>query len=258
MKSKFVVVALVISLPLSAAWSAPNKAASKSQSATAKANKAKADKAKAQQFERDRIEAARVAAEKAEAARLEAERIETEKAKTATAIMVAGTKVWLPHGTKVRLEIQEMIRGNKAQIGQEVHYLIKEAVTGTDGKILIAQGAKAIGRVTNRKGAKGFGKSSELEFNAESVTSVDGTQVPLIFQYKKDARNKGIIRATSIFNPFGKGGDAKVKKGTIFDAVTGIPTPQPVNGSQVSGANVVSTGKPRFTNGTSTETAPVK
>ncbi len=141
--------------------------------------------------------------------------------------MVDGKKVEVPQGTKVRLEIQEAINGNRAKLDQEVHYLVAEDVLGPNKEVVIKKGAPAIGKVTGGKAGRSFGRGGQLDFNAESATAVDGTQVPLIFQYTKHARNStGIMKVlTFSLNPFSKGGKAKVKKGYQYDAVIGVPAP---------------------------------
>lgn len=140
-------------------------------------------------------------------------------------VKVDGVEVALPVGTPVRLQVQQNLRGNKTTDGQKVDFKAYEDVLGPDGKILIAKGAPAVGQVTKRKGAKGFGKSSELTFIAESVTAVDGSQIPVTFSFTQDARNKGIIRINRVLNPFGKGGDAKVRINSICEAYIGTAPP---------------------------------
>lgn len=128
----------------------------------------------------------------------------------------------------MKLEIQEQLKGNKTKEGQVVHYKVSEDVLNPKKAVVIAKGAEAEGRVVYRKGAKGFGKSSELEISADWVRAVDGTKIPLVFRFKKQARNKGLNRINGFLNPFGKGGDAKIKKGTIFTAAAGVAPPEPV------------------------------
>lgn len=143
----------------------------------------------------------------------------------------------LADGTPVKLEIQEQLKGNKVELGQEVHYLVNEEVRDGTGRVLIAKGAPAVGTVLNCKKAKSFGKSSELTFSADWVQATDGSRIPLNFRFVKQARNKGLIRFNSFFNPFSKGGDAKVKKGTLFTALVGQASPDSDGASAASAPN---------------------
>lgn len=146
------------------------------------------------------------------------------KNQTPITVKVNGTDVQVPAGTIVHLELQEYMSGNKAKVGQDVHYLVAENVVGPNQQVVIQKGAPALGKVLSRAGAGGLtNKGSKLTFDAEWTTAVDGTYVPLIFT--KELKSKGGAAKTILFGN-GKGQNVKAKKGWVVDAVIGVATPE--------------------------------
>jgi hypothetical protein len=139
-------------------------------------------------------------------------------------VKVGDTSVSLPAGTRVVLELQEFMVSNRVKEGQVVHYLVAEDVVGTGGVVVIRKGAPAVGKVLEARAQKMMSKHGQLEFNAESATAVDGTQVPLIFRYTKVPRNSTGVMGVLGWSPFSKGGKAKIKKGYKYDAFVGALT----------------------------------
>lgn len=138
-------------------------------------------------------------------------------------VQVGDAAVVIPAGTKIKLEIKTYLSGNKAKEGQEVLYTVVEPLV-VDGQTVIAKDAPAVGKVTFRKGSGGMtNKGSKLSFNAETVTAVDGSQVPLNFQ--QVLKSKGGLAKTLLFG-FGKGKNVKVKPGKKFEVLIGVPPVQ--------------------------------
>lgn len=138
-------------------------------------------------------------------------------------LKINGKPVKVAAGTRVRLELQQYLSSKGSRDGDEVHYKVTSDVKNAAGVVVIRQGVIAIGQVTNRKGAKGFGRSGEFSFDARTVPAVDGSRIPLVFNYQQKARNSSGVMKILTFsaNPFMKGGKAKIKPGAIFDALIG-------------------------------------
>lgn len=133
------------------------------------------------------------------------------------------SRVELPSGTKLQLELADDISSNKAQIGQEVVYFVKEAVAAPDGKVLVQKGARATGKVTTAKGARSFGRKGKLEFTVEEVVAADGSKIPLRSSLSKSGKGRGgtmvaVTALVTVFGVFIKGKNVTVPKATVVEA----------------------------------------
>jgi len=131
-------------------------------------------------------------------------------------------KVILREGTPVRIRLSMSVSSEVAQVGDTVAGEAAEAVT-VDGKTIIAQGAKAWGRVTVAQRRGPLGRPGRIGFTFDYVQAVDGTNVPLRATAERVGQGKegwawglGLL----IFLPFLliKGGEIIVREGTIFTA----------------------------------------
>lgn len=152
------------------------------------------------------------------------------------AVTVNGSKAMLADGTHVKLQLTETLSSNKSRVGDKVHYVVDEDVTDSDKKVLISKGAPATGTVTLAKGRGGLGRSGKLEFTCESVTAVDGSQIPLRGEEAKNGKGgKGsMVAVTLLISPLGlfmKGHNITVKQGTV---VTAYVNPVPIVASAVA------------------------
>lgn len=175
-----------------------------------------------------------------------AEKPISSQATTASApqepIKVPAGKVLLPSGSKLSLELAEPLASNKAKVGDEVVYYVKEDILTADrSKVLIRKGAHAVGHVTKAKGAKSFGRKGKLEFTVEEVEAVDGTLIPLRSTLETSGKGRTTAVALTaafltVFGVFIKGKNVQVPQGTVFEAyidqdtavTPAVPLPQPV------------------------------
>lgn len=86
-------------------------------------------------------------------------------------------KVTLPAGTLIYLEANERVMSDEATVGKLIQFKVKMNVT-VDGKVVIATGAAAIGRIKSVSEAT-FNSPAEVTIELTSVQAVDGQQVPL-------------------------------------------------------------------------------
>lgn len=132
-------------------------------------------------------------------------------------------RVQLLEGTKIRVELAEELSSRRAHKGQEVRYYVKEAVLGPNKEVLIREGARASGVVTEAKSASRLGKKGKLEFTIESVEAVDGTRVPLRARQEAAGKDQtgtmaAVTLLVSVLGVFIKGKNVTIKQGTLIDA----------------------------------------
>ena len=130
-----------------------------------------------------------------------------------------GEPVKLAEKTPVKLKTLNKMNSGKAHVGEAVSYEVEEDIKDTSGRVLIAYGAKGLGKVTVSKRRGMLGKQGKLEFTVESVQAVDGTAVPLRASMEDSGRsNKGAVIASAllltVFAVFVHGKDVTIKEGT--------------------------------------------
>lgn len=86
-------------------------------------------------------------------------------------------KVDLPSGTLVVLASAEQLISDQATIGQMVKFIVKTNVT-MKGKVVIATGAMAVGRIKNVNSST-YNHPATINVEVTSVQAVDGQQVAL-------------------------------------------------------------------------------
>jgi hypothetical protein len=150
-------------------------------------------------------------------------------------VKAAVTAAVLKEGTLILLQTQEKMVSGQVAEGAPVRYKIARDVVGPGGKLLVAYGDFAEGRVTRSRRRGMFGKAGQLEFTVDSATAVDGTRVPLRSSQQMAGKdNKGTVIATalllSVFTVFIHGKDVELPAGTelaaYVDHDTGIGAPQ--------------------------------
>jgi hypothetical protein len=158
----------------------------------------------------------------------------TQSQKPETAKQVASPAV-LKEGTLVMLQTQEKMVSGQIAEGAPVRYKVVRDVVGPGGKLLVAYGDSAEGRVTRSRRRGMFGKAGQLEFTVDAATAVDGTRVPLRSQQQMAGKdNKGTVIATAllltVFTVFINGKDVELPAGTevaaYVDHDTAISAPQ--------------------------------
>ncbi len=86
-------------------------------------------------------------------------------------------RVTLPAGTLIYLEANERVMSDQATVGKLVQFKVKTNVV-VDGKVVIATGALAIGRIKSVSEAT-YNSAAEVTIELTSVQAVDGQQVAL-------------------------------------------------------------------------------
>ncbi|MBV9403062.1 MAG: hypothetical protein JO018_04955 [Candidatus Eremiobacteraeota bacterium] len=154
----------------------------------------------------------------------------------ACAFPAQAATVSLPAGTKVTVNLINGVNSGSATAGQAFSFQAAAPVA-VAGRVLIAQGARGVGRVA--KATKAHGKSAgELTLQFTSIHAVDGTPVRLTeASSSKGSPEKGkastaTIAATVALGPLGlfahnmvKGKDVFIKPSQTFPAWVKSNTP---------------------------------
>lgn len=138
----------------------------------------------------------------------------------------------VPEGTKVRVRLEQPISSGTAEEGQIVEFTVTDAIK-EGGVVVIAEGARATGVITEAQGKRRMGRAGKLDFSIERVRSVDDQWIPLrYFVTKKSgqshALSTGIMTAgvAAVFWPAApvfllrKGKDVTINRGVSFDVYT--------------------------------------
>lgn len=133
-------------------------------------------------------------------------------------ITVSCDPLKITEGTPIKLELTKTLTSGKAKQGEAVTYRTRDDII-VNGEVVIAKGAKGLGKVTESKRRGMLGKKGKLEFTVESVTAVNGTPVPLRTSIKNSGKsNSGAVIVSalllSVFAVFVSGRDVTVKEGT--------------------------------------------
>lgn len=153
-------------------------------------------------------------------------------AMAAIATASAWADVTIPDGTKLRIRLDQTISSATAEEGQTVELSVTEPVKVGE-TVVIAEGARVTGTVTQAQEKRRMGRAGHLDFSIDRVRAVDGQWLPLRYTLnKKDGESHavrtGVITAgvAVVFWPAApvfllmKGKDTTINKGVIFDAFT--------------------------------------
>jgi hypothetical protein len=145
---------------------------------------------------------------------------------------LAAAEVTVPDGTKLRVRLDQSISSGTAEQGQAVELSVTEAVK-VNGQIVIADGARVTGTVTEAQEKRRMGRAGKLDFSIDRVRTMDGEWVPLRYTVNKKngeshAVRTGVITAGAavLFWPAApafllmKGKDITLNKGMVFDTFT--------------------------------------
>ncbi len=145
---------------------------------------------------------------------------------------LAAAEVTIPDGTKLRVRLDQSISSATAEEGQSVELSVTEAVK-VNGQVVIADGARVTGTVTEAQEKRHMGRAGKLDFSIDRVRTVDGEWVPLRYTVTKKngeslAARTGVITAGAavLFWPAApafllmKGKDITLNKGMVFDTFT--------------------------------------
>ena len=128
----------------------------------------------------------------------------------------------IKEGTVVMLRTTESMTSG-ISTGTAVRYKVARDVLAPDGRVLIAFGADAYGKVTDSRKRGMLGKNGRLSFSVEFAEAVDKTQVPLRAKQSSSGKsNQGVMIASvlllSVFAVFVNGRDVTVPADTEIAA----------------------------------------
>ncbi len=141
----------------------------------------------------------------------------------------AAAQVTIPDGTRVRVRLEQTLTSETAEEGQPVDFVVTEEVRVGDA-IVIANGARATGAITQAESRRRMGRAGKLDFSVERVMTVEGNWLRLRYTPvkgtgKSKSLQTGLITAgvAAVFWPaapfvlLNKGKDVVVNKGRTFD-----------------------------------------
>lgn len=131
----------------------------------------------------------------------------------------------LPEGTPLKIVLREFLYSKdiKKKKDQPIPFEVADDVV-VDGTTVIRKGALGIGKFIDAKGARGYGRSAELEFVAEKVTAVDGQPVKVAGAVEKSRGARPESTAKKLGFPTALGMDTGtetiIRAGTSYDVET--------------------------------------
>mgnify|MGYP004374546009 CR=1 FL=1 len=143
---------------------------------------------------------------------------------------VLGETITIPFGTTVFCELDQKVTSKKRKWSEgdlvKAH-VWKDVRVGTH--IVIKAGTPVIMKISKLQKARIAGQKGSLELTALSVLGADGVDIPLQGGYDKSGKGRvglSVSLGVLVFAPlvFIKGGEAVLKRGTIFDAMVRNPT----------------------------------
>jgi len=147
-------------------------------------------------------------------------------------VLCCSAQTLLPEGTKVRVRLDQSISSASAEEGQTVELSVTDAIR-VDDVIVVPEGARVTGTITQAQGKRRMGRAGKLDFSIDRVKTADNQWVPLRYTVTKKsgqshAVSTGILTAgvAVVFWPAApvfllrKGNDITINRGTAFDVFT--------------------------------------
>src|SRR5882672_1080764 len=147
-------------------------------------------------------------------------------------VLACSAQINLSEGTKIRVRLDQNISSATAEEGQTVEFSVTDAVRAGD-TVLIAEGARATGVITQAHERRRMGRAGKLDFSIDRVRTADNQWVPLRYTVTKKsgqshAVRTGILTAgvAAVFWPAApvmllwKGQDININRGVAFDVFT--------------------------------------
>lgn len=136
----------------------------------------------------------------------------------------------LKDGTPLVLTTREKMVSGEIPEGSKVKYKVERDVLDAQGRVLIAAGATAYGRVVKSEGSGFFGRAGALNISVDNVDAADGSLVPLraIRDETADDQETGVIVGgvlLSVFFIFMEGDDVTIDQGTLITAFVDRDSP---------------------------------
>ena len=137
--------------------------------------------------------------------------------------ITSSAPVEIPANTMVRLRASTTYSGKSTTQGQNVLFTVVNDVK-VNGTVVIRAGAQAVGNVTEVKKASMIGQPGKVAISLNSVTAVDGTEVPLMASTVNEGDNKMvtsvIVGLLCILGFVMKGGEGSIQAGSTVDGRT--------------------------------------
>jgi len=103
---------------------------------------------------------------------------EASEPNSTEAVAVRPAAVKIPDGTPIEVEAPYMYRSMDFKPNDKISFRVVNPVK-VDGVTLVEQGANATGRIERAKRGGHWGKAGLLVWTMQSVTAIDGSQVPV-------------------------------------------------------------------------------
>ena len=131
------------------------------------------------------------------------------------------TTVTLQEGQLIKVALEQDLNGKTASVGQKIDLVTSDNLI-IDSRVVIPQGCKVSGTITEARKSKGLGKKGALAFSIEYLYLADGKVIKLRGQQQKNLNGSGGVVAASavLLTPFAlliHGKNAKYKKGDVFE-----------------------------------------
>jgi hypothetical protein len=152
------------------------------------------------------------------------------------------SEIKIPDGTPVDVEAPYTINSMEFKVNDRISFQVVNPVK-IDGVTLIEQGATATARIDKAKRGGHFGKAGLFVFTMESVTAVDGSQIPLrAVQVRLRGDSKGakvatamiitgalmpLIAPVALLHGFKRGKDAFIPAGKRYAVFVDNSSPAP-------------------------------
>jgi hypothetical protein len=147
-------------------------------------------------------------------------------------VLACSAQIVIPEGTKLRVRLDQTISSATAEEGQTVELSVTDPVL-IDDQVVIPEGARVTGVVTQAQEKRRLGRAGKLDFSIERVRCADDQWVPLRYAVTRKSGNShvistGILTAgvAAVFWPAApvfllrRGADVTINRGVAFDVFT--------------------------------------
>ena len=136
----------------------------------------------------------------------------------------AAEHVIIPQGTELVGELVTPIHSKESKKGDPIVFKVAQNLVLKDA-VILEKGTNGIAKITRAEKATYFGQGGQVEFEPESINTVNGVPVPLTFKdYSKQRRGTSVNDANAavayiglgVFGAFFHGKNQSVPAGTKF------------------------------------------
>lgn len=182
---------------------------------------------------------------------------ETQSSDTVSNKIERSSSLKIPDGTPIEIEAPYTVRSMDFKPKDKISFRVVDPIK-VNGITVIEQGATATGRIERSKRGGHWGKAGLLVWSMQTVTAVDGSQIPLrVAPLRLRGDSKGAKVATqmiitgallsfiapvALLHGFKRGKDAYIPAGKRYSVfVEGTP-------SVIAGSNLVNSSPPPVSN----------